>query len=103
MARLRFEGAIVTAAIYLHPEAYSTAGQKLMGRNAAGESFLRGLFAHSKGETFYAQVAQADHGQAFAEAAKISGRQEPVQVVLQSNLGALQEVGASFHPGPGIG
>jgi len=103
MAWFRFEGAIVTAAIYFHPEAYSTAGPKLMGRNAAGESFLRGLFAHSKGETFYAQVAQADHGQAFAEAAKISGRKEPVQVVLQSNLGALQEVGASFHPGPGIG
>lgn len=103
MNQFSFEGTIVTAAIYFHPEAYSTAGPKLMGRNAAGESFLRGLFAHSKGETFYAQVAQADHGQAFAEAAKISGRKEPVHVVLQSNLGALQEVGASFHPGPGIG
>jgi len=31
----------MTAAIYYHPEAYTTSGPKLMGRNAAGESFLR--------------------------------------------------------------
>ncbi|MFN7085206.1 MAG: hypothetical protein ACK4N4_01105 [Burkholderiales bacterium] len=30
----------MTAAIYFHPEAYTTTGPKLMGRNAAGESFL---------------------------------------------------------------
>jgi starch synthase len=33
----------MTAAIYYHPEAYTTSGPKLMGRNAAGESFLRGV------------------------------------------------------------
>ena len=31
----------MTAAIYYHPEAYTTSGPKLMGRNAAGESFSR--------------------------------------------------------------
>jgi hypothetical protein len=29
--------------IYYHPEAYTTSGPKLMGRHAAGESFLRGF------------------------------------------------------------
>ena len=37
----------MTAAIYFHPEAYTTSGPKLMGRNAAGESFLRGYVKHS--------------------------------------------------------
>jgi hypothetical protein len=43
-------------AIYYHPEAYTTSGPKLMGRNAAGESFLRGLLSYSKADTFWAQV-----------------------------------------------
>jgi len=33
----------MTAAIYYHPEAYTTSGPSLMGRNAAAESFLRGF------------------------------------------------------------
>jgi hypothetical protein len=39
---------MASAAIYYHPEAYSIGGPKLMGRNAAGESFLRGFLLHSK-------------------------------------------------------
>jgi len=42
----------MTAAIFYHPEAYSTCGPKLMGRNAAGESFLRGFVAHSTASEF---------------------------------------------------
>jgi hypothetical protein len=34
-------------AIYFHPEAYSISGPRLMGRNAAGESFLRGFVRHT--------------------------------------------------------
>ena len=36
----------MSACIYYHPEAYTTSGPKLMGRNAAGESFLRGFVSH---------------------------------------------------------
>ena len=32
------------AAIYYVPEAYSVVGEKLMGRNAAGQSFLEAIF-----------------------------------------------------------
>ena len=46
----------MTAAIYYHPEVYSTSGPKLMGRNAAGESFLRGFVAHSTTSEFGVQV-----------------------------------------------
>ena len=40
------------AAIYYVPEAYSVAGEKLMGRNAAGQSFLEGYFRCGRCETF---------------------------------------------------
>jgi hypothetical protein len=93
----------MTAAIYYHPEAYSTDGPRLMGRNAAGESFLRGFLAHSKTREFWIQAESADHAQHFARAVAASGRKEPVKVANKTNLGALREAGAVYYPGPGIG
>jgi len=46
----------MTAALYYHPEAYTMSGPKLMGRNVAGESFLRGFLSHSTADTFYVQA-----------------------------------------------
>jgi len=91
------------AAIYYHPEAYSIDGPKLMGRNAAGESFLRGFLAHSKTTKFWIQTESADHTQHFARAVAASGRKEPVKVANKTNLGALKEAGVVYYPGPGIG
>jgi starch synthase len=54
------------AALYYHPEAYTTSGPKLMGRNAAGESFLRGFVSHSTASAFWAQVERPEHARHFA-------------------------------------
>ena len=94
---------MTAAAIYYHPEAYSTSGPKLMGRNAAGESFLRGYFAHVKATELWAQVQLSEHAQAFAAAARLAGRAEPVKAVDKSNLAALTTPGVVYFPGPGIG
>jgi glycosyltransferase involved in cell wall biosynthesis len=40
------------AAIYLHPEGYTTKGKVLMGRHSAGESFLRGFLRHAQVDRF---------------------------------------------------
>ncbi|MDU7589432.1 MAG: hypothetical protein E7K47_18945, partial [Acidovorax sp.] len=93
----------MTAAIYYHPEAYTTSGPKLMGRNAAGESFLRGFLAHSKASEFWAQVQKPEHAQHFAQTVQVFGRQEPVKAVDKNSLGALAEAGVVYYPGPGIG
>ena len=93
----------MTAAIYYHPEAYTTSGPKLMGRNAAGESFLRGYIKHSKATEFWAQVQKAEHGQHFAQTVKTQGRAEVVKVVDKSTLSALKDIGTVYYPGPGIG
>ena len=93
----------MTAAIYFHPEAYTAAGPRLMGRNAAGESFLRGFFAHSKTQAFWAQVQEPEHAKAFVAAVQGAGRREPVNAVDNSSLATLSGPGVVYHPGPGIG
>lgn len=90
-------------ALYYHPEAYTTAGPKLMGRNAAGESFLRGYLRYSRATQFHVQVQQLEHARHFAETAQQYGRTEPVQAVTAAALGGLARAGAVYHPGPGIG
>jgi len=93
----------VTVAIYYHPEAYTTSGPKLMGRNAAGESFLRGFLAHSQGKEFWAQVEKPEHAQMFAASVQAASRAGPVKAVDKSSLAALAEPGVVYYPGPGIG
>lgn len=93
----------MNSVIYYHPEAYTTSGPKLMGRNAAGESFLRGYLTYSKTTEFWAQVQKAEHGQHFAAQVKAQGRTETVRAVTPQNLAALSQAGLVYYPGPGIG
>ena len=93
----------MSAAIYYHPEAYTTSGPKLMGRNAAGESFLRGFVSHSTSVEFWAQVQRPEHARHFASAVASLGRSEPVRSVDKSSVGALAQAGVVYYPGPGIG
>ncbi len=93
----------MSAAIYYHPEAYTTSSPKLMGRNAAGESFLRGFVSHSRASSFWAQVDKPEHARHFAAAVSALGRTESVQAVDKRSLGALSQVGVVYYPGPGIG
>ena len=93
----------MSAAIYYHPEAYTTSGPKLMGRNAAGESFLRGFIKHSKATEFWAQVQKPEHAQHFAQTIKAHGRSEEVKFVDKDSLSALKDIGTVYYPGPGIG
>ena len=93
----------MNSVIYYHPEAYTTSGPKLMGRNAAGESFLRGYLNYSNATAFWAQVQKPEHGQHFAAQVKAQGRTELVHAVSPHNLDALSQAGLVYHPGPGIG
>lgn len=93
----------MSVAIYYHPEAYTTTGPKLMGRNAAGESFLRGYLAYSQAAEFWVQVENAEHARQFVAAAKAQGRSEGVKAVDNTSLAGLAQAGLVYHPGPGIG
>jgi glycosyltransferase involved in cell wall biosynthesis len=93
----------MSAAIYYHPEAYTTSGPKLMGRNAAGQSFLRGYLAYSKTNEFWVQVQDVAHAQHFVETARAQGRNEQVKAVDNTRLMALAEANVVYFPGPAIG
>jgi len=93
----------MNAVIYYHPEAYTTSGPKLMGRNAAGESFLRGFLTYSQSTEFWAQVQKPEHGQHFAAQVMAQGRPEMVHAVTPHHLSVLAQAGLVYYPGPGIG
>ena len=76
-------------ALFFHPEGFSTKGPKLMGRHAAGESFLRGYFAHARADDLWIEVELAEHGETFAAAARAAGRAGKVHVVDRTATGAL--------------
>jgi starch synthase len=46
-----------TAAIYYAPDGYETGGERLLGRQAAGEGFLKGLVTHGSSAKFYCYAA----------------------------------------------
>jgi starch synthase len=93
----------MSACIFYTPEAYTTSGPKLMGRNAAGESFLRGFLSYSKAAEFWAQVQKPEHAQYFAQTVQAFGRPESVKAADKNTLGALSQAGVVYYPGPGIG
>ena len=93
----------MSAAIYYTPDAYSTSGPKLMGRNSAGESFLRGYLKYSDTDAFWVQSDRSEHVRRFAETVKAAGRHERVQAVGRANLGNLAQAGTVYFPAPNIG
>lgn len=93
----------VNASIYFASDAFSTGGTALMGRQAAGESFLTGFFKHSGLSTFHCYAAQQVEAQAFAaHVAQYSAIAE-VKWAPSPAIGAVAEAGCLFYPGPGIG
>ena len=89
-------------AIYYHPEAYSMNSPKLMGRNAAGESFLRGFLKHFKKDKLWAQVMKQEDLQSFEFVAKANAREEEIKGFDTNNIELLSQIGMLYYPGPDI-
>jgi glycosyltransferase involved in cell wall biosynthesis len=94
---------LANASIYFALDAFSTNGAALMGRQAAGESFLTGFLKHSGHSAFHCYAAQQAEAQAFAaHVAQYSSTAE-VKWAPSPAIGAVAETGCLFYPGPGIG
>ena len=52
-----------------------------MGRNSAGESFLKSFLQHSRADKFWAQVTATEHAKAFEASVRAMNRNEPIQVI----------------------
>lgn len=93
------------ASIYYHPNAYNTNSKKLMGRHAAGESFLRGYFNYSQPSSKNSMgvvVSELEHAKHFTATALKYGRTEGIEPILDTSLSALTSGEPIYYPGPDI-
>ncbi|MBT4425618.1 MAG: glycosyltransferase family 4 protein [Rhodospirillaceae bacterium] len=93
-----------TAAIFYHPEGFDTSGSKLMGRQAAGEAFLKAyaehggvsqLYCYTKSEAMFSnfreRLTRLTGGERAAQSAEWIPHHQPNE---------LAKAGCLFVPGP---
>ncbi|MDP3196371.1 glycosyltransferase family 4 protein [Tabrizicola sp.] len=88
------------AAIWFSSDGYDPKTRGINGRRVAGESFLRGFFAHADVTEFVSLAhAQADHA-AFARIAADQGVTRPLRAVRLDAPAALAPVEVVSYPAP---
>ena len=90
------------AAILYHPEGYTTSGDRLMGRHAAGEGFLNGFFRHADVDQFYAFAEQQESFRQFQQSAVAGVRPREAVWIPHAAPERLAEAGALYIPGPDL-
>lgn len=93
-----------TAAILYQREGYDTRVQRLMGRQAAGEGFLKALARHGKAESLYCFTRERTSFEAFQKQVRpwLSDSRQ-IRWIPASNSLALAEPGTLYRPDPLIG
>jgi glycosyltransferase involved in cell wall biosynthesis len=89
-------------AIYYHPDGFDTKVPKLMGRQSAGEGFLRGWVRHAAVDRLYCQTQSEQGARHFVQAVKALGWTGPVEWIPPLRAMDLRKPGALFVPGPGL-
>ena len=90
-------------AIYYHPDGYDTKNRPLMGRRAAGKSFLDAWFARRGHEDTYCLAAQRADFNHFVEHAKSRGAAGKANWLRLEQPETVASVGTLYFPGPDIG
>lgn len=92
---------MTSAALYLHPDAFDTTGQRLMGRQSAGESFLRGLIRHGTAEHLFAyNAANRPVAELRAMIERIEPAAKPVKWIGMRGVQELATPGLLHCPSP---
>lgn len=88
------------AAIWFTADGYDPAAKGINGRRVAGESFLRGFFAHGDVAEFVSFAhTSADHA-AFSAMARAAGVTRPLRAVRLDGPAALHPVEVVSYPAP---
>jgi glycosyltransferase involved in cell wall biosynthesis len=92
---------MTNAALALHPNAFDTTGKRLLGRQAAGESFLRGFLRHADVDRFWLwNHGRQPHAMMQARLADIEPLSRPVEWIAERNIGDLARPGVAQFPAP---
>ena len=90
------------AAIFYQPEGYDTSRQKLMGRHAAGEGFLKGFLRHSGVDTLYCYAATKEFAGHFQRLVAGFGNKRPVRWLDESDAAGPRVPGTLYLPDPSL-
>jgi starch synthase len=94
--------ATANAAIFYQPEGYDTTRQKLMGRHAAGEGFLKGFVRHSGADTLYCYAASKEYAGHFQRLVGGFGNKRPVRWLDERDAASPRAPGTLYLPDPSL-
>lgn len=89
-------------AVLFEPDGYVLEGPKLMGRQSAGNSFLRALLNHSGGRRVWAYSPNERSGKVFSELAKEINPSVDARWLSPSDFPSLKKIDGLFLPGPNL-
>lgn len=92
-----------SVSIYFHPDAFTTSGPRLMGRNVAGTSFFKGLLRHSKCDHLTALLPKESYRETLEDLARGGKYEHQIRTVSLEQMSELSGSGPIFFPGPNIG
>ncbi len=94
------QDAATNATLFYHPDGFSTERTRLMGRQAAGESFLKGWVQHSGVDTLYCCTDTPASAEDFAQRVKAMGATVGVRNIPMLAPEGIAQTGCLFYPGP---
>src|SRR5262249_38706803 len=89
-------------AIYYVPEGFTTAGEQIMGIQAASEGMLHGFIRHAGVERIYAFAEHPSAGVAFAQAVAAIDPRLATEWISTAEAERLAPIGTLMLPGPGL-
>jgi starch synthase len=92
----------MAAALWYRSDAYDADGPRLMGRQAAGASFLRGWLRHAGLTRWYCHAAEEADARRFATTAQAIAPDREVRWIPAASFAGLAEPGCLYVPGPSI-
>ncbi len=92
----------MTSAIFYASDGFHVGKERVMGRQVAGNSFLKAYFKYTKYSEFWVYSNTNSQANEYAQFARSEGRKEKINFINYENTGALNKPGILFFPGPDI-
>ena len=94
---------VITPAILFEPDGYRTDGERLMGRHAAGNGFLRAAVAAHAGRPIVGYTPLKASADFFTRTVKEMDAAAQPQWMPRGKPDSLAKIGHLYLPGPGLG
>ncbi len=92
----------MTAAIFYVRDGFRINKNKIMGRQVAGNSFLKAVVKYTKDSDLYVYSNNHDQAEDFAQFVESEGINKNIKFIDFNNTSALSQPGILFYPGPDI-